>query len=116
MSEKSRRKELSSRQQSQIRAGVYRIVNTETGKALIGSTANLASIRNKLDFARSTNSPSALGWKLRDDFHHYGPDAFALEILDELDLKPEMTPADIKRELAVMEALYRDQAEPGTLY
>src|SRR5919202_2127113 len=43
--------------QTQPEVGVYRIVNRRTNKALVGSTPNLASIRNTLSFAKSTNSP-----------------------------------------------------------
>jgi hypothetical protein len=69
MNDKSRRKELSaSYKQSHPEAGVFRIVNARNGKVLLGSAANLASMRNKLEFARSTSTPSALDRKLQTTF------------------------------------------------
>jgi hypothetical protein len=75
--DKARRKELLTEyKQTHPEAGVYRIVNTQNGRALLGSTPNLASIRNKLEFARSTNTPGALDYRLATDIRRFGLDAF----------------------------------------
>lgn len=117
MNDKSRRKELSdSYKQSHPEAGVYRFVNAKNGKTLLGSAPNLASMRNKLEFARNTNSPSALDRRLRDDIRDFGLDAFSFEVLESLEPTPEMTTAKIREELAVLEALWREKLDPALLY
>jgi hypothetical protein len=117
MSTHDRRKELRSQyKQTHTEAGVYRVVNTQTGKALLGSSANLPSMRNKMDFARSTGSPGALDYRLRKDIEQYGIDAFDLEILEILETKPEMTQQQVRDDLATLEALWREQQDPATLY
>jgi hypothetical protein len=117
VNEKARRKELRDRyKEIGPQAGVYRIVNCETNRALLGSTLNLASIRNKLEFSKSTRTSGALDRRLRNDIELFGIDAFAVEVLDVLETRPEMTPAEIKDELAVLEQLWREKLDPDLLY
>lgn len=47
-------------EQTHPEAEVYRIVDGATGKALLGSTANLPALRNTLAFAHSGDSPRPL--------------------------------------------------------
>jgi hypothetical protein len=91
--------------QTQPEAGVYRIVNSRNNKTLLDSTPNLASIRNRLEFAKSTNSPGPLDHRLQKDIRGFGVDAFSLEVLKVLETKPEMTSAEIRDNLATLEAL-----------
>ena len=117
MDDKTRRKELLTHyKQTHPEAGVYRIVNIRTNKALLGSTPNLASIRNRLDFARSTNARGGLDYRLRADIAQFGIDAFVFEVLDVLPTKPEMTAGEIRAELATLEALWREKLDPALLY
>lgn len=117
MNDQARRKELRAQyKQTHPEAGVYRIINSENSKVLLGSSANLASVRNRLAFAKSTNSPGALDQRLRDDIRRFGIDAFSLEILEVLETKPEMTPAEIRDDLAVLEDLWRERQDPALLY
>ncbi len=117
MTDRSRRRELRDQYRStHPEAGVYRIVNRETGRALLGSSPHLPSIRSKLDFARSTGSAGVFDHRLRADVARYGIAAFDLEVLEVLDTTPEMTRADILRDLAALEALVREQQDPETLY
>ena len=117
MIDRRRRKELRAQhQQERPEAAVYRIVNRVSNKALLGTTPNLTSIRNKLEFAQSTNSPVVLDWRLAPDIRRDGIGAFALEILEVLDVTPEMTPADIQADLATLEALWREKLDPALLY
>jgi hypothetical protein len=67
-------------------------------------------------FAKSTNSPGALDQRLREDIRRFGIDAFSLEILEVLDTKPEMTPAEIRDDLAVLEELWRERQGHALLY
>lgn len=117
MTDPSRRKELLAHyKQTEPEAGVYRIRNSQNNKALLGSTPNLASIRNRLAFAQSTNMPGALDHRLRKDIGQFGLGAFSLEILEVLETTPEMTAAEIKADLATLEALWREQSDPALLY
>jgi hypothetical protein len=97
-------------------AGVYRIINGRTGRALLGSTANLAGIRNRFEFARSTHSTAALDHRLREDIATFGFDSFSLEVVDGLEVTPTMTPEEIATDLATLEALWREKADPSLLY
>jgi len=117
MDHRSHRKELTtSYKLTHPEAGVYRIVNTATGKALLGSAPKLASVRNKLEFARSTNMPGALDHRLHADARQFGLAAFALEVLEHVQPSPEMTATEIRAELATLEALWREQHHPALLY
>jgi hypothetical protein len=117
MTDRSRRRELSAQyKQVHPEAGVYCLRNSRNNKVLLGSTINLASMRNKLEFARSTNSPGALDHRLRKDIQEFGVEAFSLEILETLQPAPEMTAAEIRQELATLEQLHREQFEPSQLY
>jgi hypothetical protein len=117
MSESQRRRELRAQlRQTRPEAGVYLVRNTRNGKALLGSTLNLASVRNKLEFARSTDMPGALDHRLRDDVRRFGLDAFTLEVLDVLDVGAGMTAAEILADLATLEGLWREKLDPSLLY
>jgi len=86
MSDRARHRELRAQYEStRPEAGVYLIRNNRNGRALLGSTSNLASLRNKLAFARATDMPGALDLRLRADIRAFGIDAFSIEVLDVLD-------------------------------
>ena len=115
--DKARRRELkASYRESLPEAGVYRIVNSANGKSLVGSTTNLKSLENKLAFGASQQMPGVLDHRLRPDARVFGVNAFNLEILERLDLTPEMTPDQIRSDLAVLEQLWREKFDPALLY
>jgi hypothetical protein len=115
--DKARRKALTEQfQQAPPEAGVYRIVNRVTGKALFGSTASLAGIKNRFEFARSTKSTGALDHRLREDVASLGWDSFSLEIVDTIEVTPVMTRDEIASDLATLEALWREKTDPSLLY
>ncbi len=97
-------------------AGVYRIVNRISGRALVASAANLASVHSRLAFACSTGSTGALDYRLVPDVRRFGFEALALEVLDTLQPPPAATAAEIAAELATLEALWRERYDPATLY
>ena len=114
---KARRKQLVEEyRQSGPAAGVYRFVNTRAGKALLGSTLNLGSMRGKLDFARATQSPSALDRRLHADARQYGMDSIELEVLEVLEPQADQTPAQVRADLESLEALWRERFQPSELY
>lgn len=117
MTDRARRKALRHHyEETRPEAGVYRIVNQETGKSLLGSSTNLPAERNKLAFARKTNSTGALDYRLHKDFRQLGPDAFSFEFLETLEITSEMTPRQVADDLATLEELWREKFERGQLY
>ena len=117
MDSKSRRKQLVDEyKQNRPEAGVYRVVNRESGKMLLESSANLASVHAKLEFGRKTGSAGVFGYKIAPDIRKHGLDAFSLEILEVLETKPEMTQAEILADLKALEQLWRERYDPSTLY
>ena len=117
MTEQTRRKELVAQfKEARPEAGVYRIVNTRTGRCLLGCSPNLASVRGKLDFARSTNSAGVLDLRLRSESRQFGIDAFELEVLEVLPTTPEMTPEQIRTDLTLLTALWRERLDAKQLY
>ncbi len=90
-------------------AGVYPIRNTVTGRAFIGSAPDLAAMRNRLDFGRSTGSVGVLDLRMRPDALAHGMGSFEMEILDTLDLDPGAPPEDRRADLAALEALWREK-------
>jgi hypothetical protein len=117
MSDKTHRKELLARyKQTQPEAGVYRIINGKNNKSLLASTPDLATIRNKLAFYKTTNTPGVLDHRLRDDLRLYGVEAFSLEVLEVLETDPTMTREEILRDLATLTELWREKFDPALLY
>jgi hypothetical protein len=117
MTELDRRRELRSQyKQSRAEAAVYTIVNNHNGKRLLGSTTNLASVRNKLAFAQSVHMPGALDHRLWRDVREFGIEAFSLEVLEVLALSDGMTAEQIRSDLATLEDLWRERFEDDRLY
>ena len=117
MAEKSRRRELVAEyKRSHTEAGVYRIVNSENGRAFLGSALNLPSVRSKMAFAKTTGSAGGLDHRLESDIRRLGIEAFSLEVLEILETRPEQTDAEIRADLAALEDLWREKFDPATLY
>jgi hypothetical protein len=82
--------------------GVYRIRNRESGRSFLGSTKDLASMRNRFDFGALPNL------KLQADWDALGPEAFEFQVIDEL--KPtEDVDADPREDLRMLEELWREK-------
>ncbi len=111
-----RREQVRQYKRNHPEAGVYRIVNRRTGRMLVGSAANLASVHNRLAFARSTGSTGALDYRLLADARRDGIDVFELEVLDVVQPPAEATREEIAAELATLEALWRERYDPLLLY
>lgn len=117
MTDKARRKELTEQYRQTIpEAGVYVIRNAGSGKALLGSTVNLASLRNRVDFAQTTNLPGALDGRMAPDIAKFGLDALSVEVLETLEVTPEKTDRQVRDDLATLESLWREKLGPSTLY
>jgi hypothetical protein len=114
VTDQARRKELRTQVAGRrIDAGVYRIVNRRTGTAWVGSTCDLAAFRNRFEFARSTATPQAFDQRVRAEVEHSGVDAVDLEILEVVTPRPDATTEEIRGDLAVLEDIWRQKAQPG---
>ena len=110
MTSKDRREELRSTYEQRPReAGVYVLRNSATGRILIASTVDLASIRNRLEFGQSTHSTGVLDRRLVADARAHGMESFSLEVLDTLPADPERDDAQAAADLKALEELWRDQ-------
>jgi hypothetical protein len=96
------------------RGGVYRIVNTANARYLLDHTLDVASVRNRFEFAVTTGS--AVHPRLRQDWHAHGPSAFTLEVLDELTQAPDQSQADFVADLEALEQLWRAQFDATQAY
>jgi hypothetical protein len=110
MTSADRRRELRAQyEQRPTEPGVYVLRNTVTGRVLLASTSDLGSVRSRLEFAKATDTPSAVDGRLTADVRQFGIGAFALEVLDVLDVAPEMTPAEVQSDLRTLEAMWREK-------
>lgn len=93
-------------------AGVFRIVNTATGRVLLGASRNVAGRlnRHRFDLKRGAHADR----ELQSDWNALGEGAFEFSMLDPLEPvdEPGCDPAEDLREL---EAMWREKlAESGT--
>ena len=111
----NRRKDISKAyKERKLRGGVYTITNTVNGKYLIGHAADLASMRNRFQFAVTTGS--AVDPRLRADWTESGAAAFTLDVLEELEQKPEQSQADFLDDLRTLEQLWRASLDASKAY
>jgi hypothetical protein len=109
MTSRERRDELRVEYERQPRtAGVYAIRNTVTGRVLIASSTDLASVHNRLEFGRSTGSTGVLDRRLVEDARRHGMDAFEIEVLDTLDADSSRSEEDTRADLRTLEELWRE--------
>lgn len=94
--------------------GVYTITNTVNGRYLLGSAANLASVRNRFEFSARTGS--TVDPRVRADWKELGPQAFALEVREELEQGPDQSAAAFLEDLKTLEELWRGNLDPSKAY
>ena len=115
MTDRSRRRELAAQYRDRPReAAVYIIRSRATGQGLLGSTPDLASLRNRLEFARTTGMGGALDGRLAAEVRLHGVEAFELEILDVLEPRAGSTEAEMAADLAALESLWREKLALAT--
>ncbi|HEU5438959.1 MAG TPA: GIY-YIG nuclease family protein [Ktedonobacterales bacterium] len=111
----TRRREVSNEyKERKLRGGVYTITNTANGKYLIGHATNLASVGNRFAFAVATGS--AVDPRVRQDWEALGAQAFTLDVLEELEQKPDQTQAAFLDDLKTLEQLWRANLDPAQSY
>lgn len=117
MTDATRRKDLAAEyKRTPTEAGVYQVRNTTSGRLLLGTSMNLPAMRNRVAFARSTGSASALDPRLKADATLHGVSAFEFEVLEVLETAPEATQAEIRGDLDALEVLWRERLDPANLY
>jgi hypothetical protein len=111
----NRRKEISNAyKERKISGGVYTITNTQNGKYFIGHAANIQSVRNRFQFVLTTGS--SMHPKLQKDWQEVGPQAFSLQVLEELEQKPEQSQAEFVEDLQTLEELWRTTLDAAKEY
>ncbi|WP_455543964.1 GIY-YIG nuclease family protein [Intestinibacter sp.] len=94
--------------------GVYKITNIESGKSLIKGEIDLQSMQNRFNFSVSINS--CLNIKLQKDWNQYGAKSFTFEILEEVEMKPEMDRRQFKKQLNELAQKYTENMKQEELY
>lgn len=90
--------------------GIYRVLNTRDGRALVARSVDLPASLNHARAALRFGTHRIAA--LQRDWNALGPDAFVFEVLDTLappDDRPGYDPAD---DLRVLEALWLERLEP----
>ena len=94
--------------------GVYTITNSVNGKYLLGYAADLKSIQNRFQF--TITSGSSVHPKLQKDWEEYGAQVFSLEVLEELEQKPDQSQAEFMEDLKILEQLCRANLDESNQY
>jgi len=117
MSNKADRKALVE-QYKQIKkdAGVYRIVNSISGRYLLGSSINMRSVLSKYEFAKNTGTTGIWLEPLAEDIKRHGYNIFTLEVLELLEIKPETTAEQIRDGVETLEVIWRDKLDLSNEY
>ncbi|MBC1482248.1 GIY-YIG nuclease family protein [Listeria sp. FSL L7-1485] len=92
-------------------AGVYRFICRESGKYLIDNTMDLKGIANKLAFGVKIGAGNMLPPEMAKEAKQFGIASIDFEILEKVDIKPEMTKEDIKEENDVLLSLWLERKD-----
>lgn len=114
MEKQSRKELIGAYRDRKVIGGVYAIRNTKNGKRLLGAAADLNGFRNRFGFAKQTGS--GLSLKLKKDWEAFGPDAFVLETVEELEKKETQTAEEFSDDLKSLLELHLAEEDPAALY
>ena len=90
-------------------AGVYRIFSRASDRGIVGTSTNLRSIGNRVEFARSTRSLGALDARLKPLIEADGFEALEFEVLETLDAGPDTSAASASADLKTLETLWKEK-------
>ena len=90
-------------------AGVYLLRNSMSGRILVGSSPDLGSVRNRLEFGQATETSGVLDRRMAPDARAHGMRSVELEILDVLEVPDGTPPDDVAADLRELEALWREK-------
>ena len=106
MDEVDRRARLREYKETVLPAGIFRVRNTVSGRSLVGSSADLAGVLNRVRFQLKNGSHPDK--ELQADWNALGADAFAFEVLDLLG--PTADPvADLREDLRVLHGMWLEK-------
>ncbi len=105
-----RKKEISrAYKERKVRAGVFQVRNTRSGKILLGSSLDLNGPLNRHKFMLSTGMhPNEL---LQRDWKELGADAFAFEVLEEVKVTDDPD-FNLEDELTLLEQIWLEKLDP----
>ena len=110
MSNDSKRRELIKEyKQTSPEAGVYRIICKVTGRYRLSRSVNLRGVEGKLSFAKSTGCEPFMDKNLAAEMMEHGATSFEFEIVELLEIKPDMSKKQIDDELIALEELCRER-------
>lgn len=84
-------------------AGLFAVRNTVSGELLVGMSTDLPGMLNRQRFQLEMGSHPDK--QLQADWARLGPDAFAFEVLDELEVRAEPG-LDLREELSVLRDMW----------
>ena len=95
-------------------AGVIALRHRATGRLVVVPAENLPGARNRFEFAVTTNLPSALPDPyLAADARTHGVDGLELDVLETVPVEPGADRADLRADLEVLAALWRERLDQG---
>lgn len=71
-------------------------------------------MENRFNFSVKTNS--CINLKLREDWNKYGANSFTFEILEEIEMKPEIDRRQFKKQLDELADKYSEKMNKDELY
>ena len=113
--DKQRKKEIITEyKQQKTTGGVYRIYNKETGKCFIKGDTNLEAVENRFLFSQKINSAFTI--VMARDWAEYGPDSFAMEILEKIKIGNEEWRRAFRARLEKLGVQCKEKYPPELLY
>ena len=110
MAKSDRRRELLAEyKERKVLAGIYRIVSRESGFEHLDTARDLESARGKFEFLRSTNTTSFMDKDLQNAIEAEGFDKFEFEVLETLEVKPDVSRQQLDSDLAELLELVRER-------
>jgi hypothetical protein len=104
------RKELNREYQERPKpAGVFQVKNIANGRVLLGSSLNLDGALNGHRFMLKTDSHRNKA--LQDEWHEYGADKFAFEILEVVQVREDPN-FNLSDELTLLEMIWLEKIQP----
>lgn len=97
-----------------ITGGVGAIRNLANGRLLIESASDVASKKNRFEFARS--SGLCIYPRLQKDWAQFGPDAFVYETLEQLDKPEDQDSMEFADNIKLLEKIWLEKTDSKLLY
>lgn len=108
--ENKTRKELNREYQERVKpSGVFQVKNLANGKVLLGSSLNLEGSLNKHRFMLKIGSHTNKA--LQADWNEFGPEQFALEVLEEVQRRDDPS-FNLSDELVLLEMIWLEKLQP----